>query len=87
MQVDALFEAHKDVLTEESYRGAAVQRIQNNIRWLASNGAAVCAWLRTSAPPTVNVPGLQGTGPAHGPIVAPAGVDIECWAIGKCWRI
>ena len=74
MQVEALFKAHKDVLRQASYRDDAMQSIRNNIRWLESNGAAVCAWLKTGPPPTMHMPSLEGAAqaPARAPAWAPA---------------
>ena len=64
MQVEALFKEHQDIFKEESYRDDAVQSIHNNVRWLASNGAAVCAWLNTAPPVTMRIPGLAGVSQA-----------------------
>ncbi len=84
-QVEALFKAHKDKLREESYRDVAVQSIRNNIRWLASNGAAVCAWLKTSPPSTMHIPWLEEAAPtlaaaplaaAPAPAFAPTGMKV-----------
>ena len=86
MQVEALFKAHKDRLREESYRDEAVQSIRANIRWLASNGAAVCAWLKTPAPAAMRVPGLPGAAlaPAPAAAMAPTGMRQLSWK-DLCW--
>ncbi len=75
--MEALFKAQKDRLREESYRDEAVQSIRANIRWLASNGAAVCAWLKTPAPAAMRVPGLPGAAlaPAPAAAMAPTGMS------------
>lgn len=74
MQVEALFREHQEIFKEESYRDDAVQSIRNNVRWLASNGAAVCAWLGTAPPVTMRIPGLAGNpqAPAAAPGLARA---------------
>lgn len=79
--MEALFQAQKDRLREESYRDEAVQSIRANIRWLASNGAAVCAWLKTPAPAAMRVPGLPGaaSAPAPAAAMAPTGMCRHFW--------
>lgn len=69
-QVEELFRAHEDVVSEPRYRNEAVQSIRNNAKWLRANAPAVCAWLRQ--PPPREMAAAAGPAPAATPAPAPA---------------
>ena len=65
-QVEEVFAAHQDVLTEARYRDSALQSIRANLKWLSANGGAVCAWLAAPVPDLAHAPSLAPA-PAPGP--------------------
>ncbi len=65
-QVEEVFAAHQDVLTEARYRDSALQSIAANMKWLRANAPAACAWLRAAPPPGAASPD-QAPAPAPGP--------------------
>ena len=46
LQVNSLYTAHKDVLSERSYSDNSIDSIRANMQWLESNAPVVCAWLQ-----------------------------------------
>lgn len=46
MQVNALYDQHKDAVSERSYYDNSIDSIRANMQWLDSNAPVVCAWLQ-----------------------------------------
>lgn len=46
LQVNSLYTAHEDVLSERSYSDNSIDSIRANMQWLNSNAPVVCAWLQ-----------------------------------------
>ena len=47
-QVNALYTAHEQYLSERSYFDSSIDSIQANIQWLQLNAEQVCLWLAES---------------------------------------
>ena len=45
-QVDAIFDAHREVLTEPRFREAAKEGIRANLDWVQKNAGPACDWLQ-----------------------------------------
>lgn len=45
-QVNELYAAHEEYLSERSYFDNSIDSIQANIQWLQLNAERVCAWLQ-----------------------------------------
>ena len=48
-QVNQLYEAHKQYLSERSYFDNGIDSIRANMQWLQSNAEQVCQWLQSAS--------------------------------------